>query len=214
MRDGGWVQRAVSRTGTRRGLAALAAVLFAVGVAGLLAAADWTARTGELGQLLDRIEASEQEMRAANDDFRALMAAGEPGGVQAPQTRLALVEHAESAQEAIAAAGLEVRDTPVLPWHNALRRAQQDYLAHNAAWVQHWQRVGQDPSQAFVEDLAIGVTWTEATDSVWAALPFPEPPGVAPRVHTIFGPAEGEPSDGDSISARPAERSGLSDRLA
>lgn len=175
------------------GLVAFVVTLVLVGSVAFLA--DVGLRQAEMAQLVSRIEASEEQMVLVQEDIDRITTSFEELEAPDDADRAALVgELADAAaygQEAIAQAGAAMADDAYLPWHSAIIRAQDDYLAHNLAWQDYLERAAVDPAVLTQPQEDINSTFLEAETSVRAALPPLVDAGLIERVEVIFAEPEG-----------------------
>lgn len=86
------------------------------------------------------------------------------------------------------AAGAEVQDVGILPWHFALGDARATYVDHNRAWVDYFKAVASDPAR--IQDNVLGAdisaTFTIAEQRFGEAVPFWARYDAPSRVKTIW----------------------------
>lgn len=170
--------------------------------ASLAVISDLAARTVEDEMLISAIEKSESAMKSTQDEFAAVVKEYDaPDLTDAEREKLLarLGEVASDGQFAIAEAGLQVADVPILPWHHKIIAAQDAYLAHNAAWVAYMGAAATDPTEWFQPQPDVNNTFAAAKDPLVAAIPLLDVTELLPRVEAIFVSGGGE-SDGGSSS--------------
>ena len=158
---------------------------------------DVVLRQAEMAQLVTRVEASEATMVEVQDEIDAITQEYESLPSPDDQDRAELVgrlaDAAAYGQEAIAEAGAGVAGDDYLPWHTSIRRAQQDYLAHNQAWQDYLEAAAVDPGELTLPQDDINSTFLEAEASMRKALPPFSSDDLLERVDIIFAEPEGEP---------------------
>ena len=173
---------------------AFAVVLTSLGVA----AVDWFTRNAEMNRLVTAIEASEAEMGWTQDHiglvFEENEGEGELTDEQRAEVDAALTAIAAEGRERIAAAGADVAQVQVLPWHTEILRAQTAYVRHNEAWQEYMWLAEQDPSQLTAEQPEVNDTFVAAEAPLTNAVPEPALYDLRQRVIDIF--VEGMPDEG------------------
>lgn len=160
------------------------------------AGVDWGIRTAEMSDLLTSVEASEQAMMTTQEELAAIAAdfraVQDPSDADREAYASRLAAAAGRGRDAVAQAGVGVEALDFAPWHRALARAQEDYLAHNVAWQEHLDRASQDPEEFNEPQDLINSTFEEAEVSLRAALPTPAVDELTTRVDLIFAPVPTE----------------------
>lgn len=179
-------------------LIAAAAFLVTLAFVGPIAlVGDVVLRQAEMAQLVTRVEASEAQMVEVQDEIDAITQEYESLPSPDDQDRAELVgrlaDAAAYGQEAIAEAGAVVAGDDYLPWHTSIRRAQQDYLAHNQAWQDYLAAAAVDPGELTLAQDDINSTFIDAEASMRKALPPFSSDDLLERVNTIFAEPDGEP---------------------
>ncbi|MEK9665427.1 MAG: hypothetical protein VW082_12515 [Candidatus Nanopelagicales bacterium] len=175
--------------------------LIVLTVASLAVISDLTARTVEDEMLISAIEKSESAMKATQDEFAAVLDKYDTQDLSdADRAELLdrLGEVASDGQFAIAEAGLQVADVPILPWHDKIRAAQDAYLEHNRAWVNYLGAAAEDPAEWFQPQPDVNNTFAAAKAPLVAAIPLLDVTELLPRVRAIFD--DGGESDGGSTN--------------
>ncbi len=175
--------------------------LIVLTVASLAVISDLTARTVEDEMLISAIEKSESAMKATQDEFAAVLDKYDTQDLSdADRAELLdrLGEVASDGQFAIAEAGLQVADVPILPWHDKIRAAQDAYLEHNRAWVNYMGAAAEDPAEWFQPQPDVNNTFAAAKAPLVAAIPLLDVTELLPRVRAIFD--DGGESDGGSTN--------------
>jgi len=118
----------------------------------VLVIGDWWMRNQEMNALVTQIEASETVLEAHNAQMKSAESLfpwnAKYHGETAATERLASVitsTCATSAAHAMAT-GDEVKRVSILPWHTAIKDAQDAYMRHSHAWEDHLNRCSQDPT--------------------------------------------------------------------
>ncbi|HEY7821716.1 MAG TPA: hypothetical protein VIG24_02725 [Acidimicrobiia bacterium] len=154
-------------------------------IAGGALAADWAWRSAQMGELLDRVEASEAVMGelqdAANEAFEEHGASGDNQKLDTELRSLAA-----KAQEDIAAAGAAVAELPIAVWHVDIEQARDAYLLHNAAWVDYMARASQNASEFVRPQEEVNETFFDAERPFVQAVPEPDVEDLMQRVADIF----------------------------
>lgn len=155
------------------GIALLALVVLIAGVSAVVA--DWTMRNAELEQLVSSIEESEAAMTevqadvAAAYEVRARISKSDTAALDIVDSMLSM--QAADAQQRIAAAGAQVEDVHVAPWHTKIAAAKAAYLAHNQAWQTYLGKATEDPGQFVVEQPEVNDTFVAFEPKMKAAVP-------------------------------------------
>lgn len=175
------------------GLATFLFVLVAGG--GLTFVGDAGIRAAEMDTLLTRVEASELEMTVVQEEIQRISGEYEELPSPTDEDRAQLVKDlattAAVGQEAIAEAGDAVAALDIAPWHPALVRAQEDYLAHNAAWQDYLGRSRVDPLELTRPQELVDSTFLESEVSMRAAVPPLFGAGLIDRINAIYATPEG-----------------------
>jgi hypothetical protein len=157
---------------------------------------DIALRQAEMEQLVTRVEASESQMVAVQEEIGAITdeyeSLSDPNDEDRAELVGQLADAAAYGQEAIAEAGAVVASDTYLPWHTAILRAQQDYLAHNQAWQDYLEAAAVDPGELTMPQEDIDSTFVEAEESMRAALPPLASDDLRQRLELIFAEPEGE----------------------
>ncbi len=164
---------------------------FSVGlifIASAAAVADWAARNIEMTRLLTAIEASENQMKIAQDEIASEIP-DDPDESDLKRNQ-DLKATAAAGRDEVATAGAEVASLTFLPWHDELITAQGTYLAHNQAWVDYLADGAADPATMFDDQDNIEPTWIRAETEVRQAVPVFAWPTMSARVNTIFSDTE------------------------
>jgi hypothetical protein len=177
------------------------AFLLTLGIGGAVGT-DWLARNIEMDRLVSAIEASEATMGVVQDRvavvFEELDSAdlqGEPTDAQTDaQTEAAVAELAAIAvdgADSIGAAGREIADVNVLPWHTDIQTAKEAYLLHNYAWQAYMQAAIEDPVAFTVDQPLVNQSFIDSQEPLEVAVPIPSLFDLELRVESIF--VEGAP---------------------
>lgn len=186
-----------------------AALIWVVGVvalvvltaASLAVIADFTVRTVEAEQLITRVEASELAMQTAQADFDSVLADYDVETMtEAEREKLLerLGEVAARGEASIAYAGEQVAVVPIVPWHTNILRAQEAYLAHNAAWVDYLAAASAEPTEWFRPQPAVNDTFAAAKEPLIMAIPRWDVLDLLARVALIYSDGGGESADGQT----------------
>ncbi len=178
--------------------------LIVLTVASVAVISELTARTVEDELLISAIEKSESAMKLTQDEFAAVLDEYDTQDLSdADRAELLdrLGEVASDGQFAIAEAGLEVADVPILPWHDKIRAAQDAYLEHNRAWVNYMGAAAKDPAEWFQPQPEVNNTFADAKEPLVAAIPLLDITNLLPRVRAIFEDGGGESDGGASNGA-------------
>ena len=168
-----------------------------IALASLALMADWTARNIEMVRMLNAIEASENQMKVAQDAILSQVPDDPRDADIADDKQLKAA--AAAGRDEVAAAGEAARGLSFLPWHSELIAAQGAYLAHNQAWVDYLAAGAADPRTMFDNQDDIEPTWREAEVLVEAAVPLLPWPRINYRVNEIFT----DETPGGSVIAAP-----------
>lgn len=157
--------------------------------------ADWAWRTAQMGELLDRVEASEAVMGELQD---AVAEAFEEHGAGQDNEKLdsELSALAAQAEIDIAAAGDAVAELPIAVWHVDIERARDAYLLHNIAWQEYMARASESSSEFLRPQEAVNQTFFDAREPFVLAVPEPDIDGLLERVGAIFAVPEEQQSGG------------------
>lgn len=98
-----------------------------------LIAIDLGLRTYEASQLVSKIEASENIMKAYNADVKRISEADIAREIKIR----GLVNIADKSASEIYVSGVAVERMTVLPWHKKLKTARSDYMQHSNAWYEY-----------------------------------------------------------------------------
>lgn len=164
---------------------------FSVGLiflAALMAVADWAARNIEMTRLLTAIEASENQMKIAQEGI-ATEIPDDPDESDLKRNQ-DLKATAAAGRDEVAQAGAEVASLSFLPWHDEMITAQGAYLAHNQAWVEYLADGAEDPVTMFDGQDNIEPTWIRAESEVRQAVPVFAWPQMSSRINLIFSDSE------------------------
>ncbi len=152
---------------------------------GAVLAVDWSWRTSEMADLLDRVEASEaimiQLQDAVEKSFDDHTSGSDPRALDSQLRTLAATAAVE-----IAAAGAQVAVLPIASWHADITRARDAYLAHNQAWVQYMTRASQSSAEFVRPQPQVNESFFEAEGLFRAAIPQPDLGDIRSRVGAIF----------------------------
>lgn len=156
-----------------------AAALASVVLAAVLVVADLWWRARELDRLLAAVETSQEVIRHGDMSVDAeVERLTSPGGGPLPpslpdEVLQGVTAAAGRAAASTRVAGAEVEQVSVLPWHGAIKEAQQAYLEHNKAWVTYLRASASDPAQLTAESLRSDIvgTYLIAADRAAAAVP-------------------------------------------
>lgn len=184
-------------------LALVTFLVVLVGGAGLALVVDSGIRAAEMDSLLTQVEASELEMTVVQSEIQRI--SEEFGALPAPtdadreQLVKDLATTAATGQEAIAEAGDAVAREEIAPWHVALARAQEDYLAHNLAWQEYLGRATEDPMELTSPQPLVDSTFEESSVSMREAVPPLFGRSLLERVDVIYAePQDAQGDDGQS----------------
>jgi hypothetical protein len=163
---------------------------------------DWTSRNLEMRALVGAVEDSESAMQWTDDQIQQIIQQyGANGKLDAEQQKKAwdaLSEAAYAGEFAISAAGDVVAGVTVLPWHGDIVRAQDAYLAHNAAWQDYMKAAVDDPALLFKPQPEINNTFDAAQPLMERAVPIPALFDLKARVAEIFAPQPGADTSTDT----------------
>lgn len=130
----------------RRRLLVALGVLLALAGAGVLG--DWYARNRGVDRLLGRIEAAEAAVNTFDRATLALAGRAAGGGPLPPEDRvdllLRIAEEAERSSVEVVDRVKAVGALRFLPWHDALSRARDRYVAHAGLWLAYLEGVAAD----------------------------------------------------------------------
>ncbi len=164
---------------------------FSVGLiflAALVAVADWAARNIEMTRLLTAIEASENQMKIAQEGIATeIPDDSDESDLKRNQD---LKATAAAGRDEVAQAGAEVASVSFLPWHDEMIAAQGAYLAHNQAWVEYLADGAEDPATMFDGQDNIEPTWIRAESEIRQAVPVFAWPQMSSRINVIFSDSE------------------------
>lgn len=173
---------------------AFALVLTSLGAA----AVDWFTRNTEMNRLVTAIEASEAEMGWTQDHigmvFEETEGKGQLTDEQRAEVDAALKDIVAEGRERIAAAGADVAQVQVLPWHTEILRAQTAYVRHNEAWQEYMWLAEQDTSALTADQPEVNDSFVAAEAPLKQAVPEPALYDLRQRVTDIF--VEGMPDEG------------------
>lgn len=154
-------------------------------VIGSALAVDWSWRTSEMRDLLDRVEASEAIMIELQDGvekaFENHTSGSDPSTLDSELRDLAATAAVE-----IAAAGAQVAVLPIASWHADITRARDAYLVHNQAWVQYMTRASQSSAEFVRPQPQVNESFFAAEGLFRAAIPLPDLWDIRSRVGAIF----------------------------
>jgi hypothetical protein len=171
---------------------------------GLTIVVDSAVRAAEMDVLLSEVEASELEMTVVQTEVQRI--SEEFGQLPAPtdadrdQLVKDLAATAATGQQAIGEAGDAVGQLEFLPWHAALQRAQEDYLAHNLAWQEYLGRATEDPLELTAPQDLVDSTFADSEVSMREAVPPVFGRALADRVDVIYAEPE-DASGGEGQAA-------------
>ena len=167
----------------------------------VLAIGDLVARTVTMDHLLTQVESSESAMKAAQDEFTATIepySAGDMSDADREKLRADLADVAARGRDSIAAAGVGVGATNVLPWQGNVAEARDAYLRHNAAWVAYLDVASQDPDEWFREQPEVNSTFYDARRPLVHAVTLFDLGNAMERIKVIY--ADSDESNGGSQS--------------
>lgn len=182
----------------RRRFVHLRRLLAASLVVALLAIGDWGLRIREMHQLVGAVEDAERSMTTTDNAFREGLLRWQTHSTTdpTPTTAAVLADGARNTLDSLrryTAAGessmlahwADVRRVHVLPWHDSLRRAQEDYLAHVDAWQAYYAALGSDYAVYGQPQPLINATFEAVGSSLRDAVPGLDPFGFAERVEKV-----------------------------
>ncbi|MFA7324683.1 MAG: hypothetical protein WC005_10030 [Candidatus Nanopelagicales bacterium] len=177
----------------------LGIAVFLVTLVGLgLVVGDWTSRNLEMRALVGSVEDSESAMKWTDDQIQSIITEygsnGKLNEAQKTKAWNALSEAAYAGEFAITASGDVVAGVTVLPWHGDIKRAQDAYVAHNAAWQDYMKAAVDDPTVLFKTQPEINSTFDKAQPLMEKAVPIPALFDLKARVAAIFAPQPGSGS--------------------
>lgn len=150
-----------------------ARLVFLLSVVVLVGVGDWYLRNQELGQLLDRIQASETAMLVGQDESAALTEAADVDDEEDYQKLLAEVSSVASATgEELFDARDRIESTRVMPWHFGVAKAKDRYLDHVAEWEDLLGDAARDPKTLAQGRPRIGGTFRVAVRALRQAVPM------------------------------------------
>lgn len=162
----------------------VAVVLIVLLIVGL--GADWYQQNREMDHLLDATVSSETAMKAFIAEEKRIITSP-PVVVDGKVTGVAEMQAAAADGAAqILTTGDDVRDVVILPWHHALRKAQQRYLAHSKAWQVYLVAAARDFHTMGGGQPEISGTFLSAAKAYRAALPPFARHDARKRVDGIF----------------------------
>lgn len=166
---------------------------------GLLAIGDWGLRVHEMSQMVRVMEKSEKSMSATNHAFREVLLQRQTQSTIAPSPTTAAVlaegamssldslrKHISVGKSSMVLQATRLRDIQVAPWHDSLRQARDDYLAHVEAWYDHYSALSADFSLHDQPQPWIDSTFATAGTSLRHAVPAPDPFGFGDRVERVL----------------------------
>ena len=156
---------------------------------------DWGLRTVEARALVAAVQASEQVMTDATDDFKRILDAAGSDPDQAAKEKMAteLQAAAASAADRLRRTGEALVDLRIAPWNRRVETARRAYQAHNAAWQAYLDAGAQDPTTLFTAQPDIESTWNTVTQTLPAVVPAPDVLGLGAEVSTLI--TDGSASD-------------------
>lgn len=170
------------------GFAVFLVTLFGFGIV----VGDWASRNLEMRALVSAVEDSESAMEWTDQQIQSIIKEYGANGAltKDQQTKAwdALSEAAYDGNLAISAAGAQVANVTVLPWHGDITRAKDAYVAHNQAWQDYMQKAADDPTVLFKDQPEINSTFDAAEPLMKAAVPVPALYDLRARVDEIFKP--------------------------
>ena len=165
-----------------------------------MAIGDWGLRVREMHELAGAVDRSEQSMTAIDTAIRDVLLRWQTQSTTTPTlTTAALLadgardtldsmrKYTSVGESSMVAHGAEVRRVLVVPWHDSLRQAQEDYLAHVQAWHDYYAALSVDFSVYAQPQSEINGTFETAGKSLRRAVPDPDPLGLGDRVERVFG---------------------------
>jgi len=171
---------------------------------GLTIVVDSGVRAAEMDVLLSEVEASELEMTVVQTEVQRISEEfGQlPSPTDADREQLVkdLAATAATGKQAIGEAGDAVGQLEFLPWHAALTRAQEDYLAHNLAWQEYLGRAAEDPLELTAPQDLVDSTFADSEVSMREAVPPVFGRALADRVDIIYAEPESA-SEGEGQAA-------------
>ena len=175
-----------------------AVALAAITIANVVVLAELTTRSVEAENLVRAVEQSENAMKSTQQDFDEVLSAYDAQNLtdeDREKLRGELADVAARGEVAIAEAGTGVADVQIMPWHSALLRAQESYLAHNQAWVDYMAAAAKDPGEWFRPQAAVDETFDAAKLPLVEAVPLLDPLGTLSRIETIYITGSGPGDD-------------------
>lgn len=175
-------------------------------VVGGVVGTNWWASNVEMDRLVIAIEESEAAMGEVLDQVDVIFdkidgdipANGEDLDAETIAAVAELATIAVDGEAAIAAAGREIANLNILPWHTDILAAREAYLLHNYAWQAYMQSAQEDPVAFAVPQPLVNQSFIDAQEPLERAIPNPPLFDLPERVRMIFD--EGMPeSNGDVI---------------
>lgn len=175
-------------------------------VVGGVVGTNWWASNVEMDRLVIAIEESEAAMGEVLDQVDVIFdkidgdipANGEDLDAETIAAVAELATIAVDGEAAIAAAGREIANLNILPWHTDILAAREAYLLHNYAWQAYMQSAQEDPVTFAVPQPLVNQSFIDAQEPLERAIPNPPLFDLPERVRMIFD--EGMPeSNGDVI---------------
>lgn len=164
-------------------------------------AVEWATRSTEASNLITAVERSEQAMKGTQTQFNDALAAYDSENLSdtdRERLRRELSEIALAGETAIAAAGVDVADVRILPWHVQLLQAREAYLAHNRAWVEYMAAAAADPAEWFRPQPLVNSTFADAKLPLVEAVPLLDPFNTLERIELIYVTGSGDSGGGQS----------------
>lgn len=175
--------------GNNRIVLLLIAIAFSILIA-LGIVADNLISQWELGNLLTATEASEASMHDFQSSVDSLTVPKDANG----STDVAAAAESVTGECGRGATNVQtaraaLEDVAILPWHQAIARAKNRYLDHNAAWLKHLRACATDWVKFIdkAQGSEISATFNIAAMSYRACLPPFAPSEERARIDAIFG---------------------------
>lgn len=175
--------------------------LVLITVASVAVISELAVRSLEADSLVSAVEKSETAMKTTQADFADVLSAYDTANLtdeERERLRAELSDVAARGEAAIAFAGVEVADVPILPWHSELEAAREAYLAHNRAWVDYMAAAAEDPAEWFRPQPAVNDTFAEAKLPLVEAVPLFDPLDTLSRIELIYVTGSGDSGSGQA----------------
>lgn len=176
-------------------------VLVVLTVVAVGVAIDYSARVAEADRLLTAIEGSEAAMSQTQDKVVAALtplASGDMTAADRDKLRAELSQIAAEGQQSISAAGQQVQDVSILPWHSNIKAAQAAYLAHNGAWVHYMAAATTNPDEFVKAQEEVNATFAAAHQPLERAIVHWDFMHLLDRVIAIYDEGTQDSSDPSS----------------